>query len=215
MKKYFITGFVTLLPLVLTAMIALFVVNILTKPFQGLIEGILHYSRIFNDGFFIFNNQQVVRFFSQILALAFFFAAVFLVGFLGSRFILNYFFGLVDQLFHQIPLINRIYKACKDVVTNLFQTQKKGFGQVVLVPFPYQGLLVLGFVTDDVHFSLKGNSDNLVSVFIPATPNPTMGFILLYKKEEVMKIDMKPEEAFKSLISCGAMLGDFSLPKSP
>lgn len=204
MKKCFFAGLGILLPIVLTILIVSFLVNLLTKPFIGMAHSILNYY-----GLLGMNTDQLVLITSKLLVLAALFILTILIGLLARIVFVHYFIRTGDYIIHKIPVVNKIYRAIKEVVSTLFDSTEQNFSQVVLVHFPHSKGLALGMVVKE---RLPEGSDkayeDLVSVFVPATPNPTMGFILLYKKEEIFFIDMKVEDALKCIVSCGVMFSE-------
>lgn len=211
LRTYFLTGFVLLLPLVLTVMIVLFVVNILTNPFVGSVEATFNHYGIFNKPFLFLSGTQVLHLTSKLTVLIALLLITIGVGFLGGIVIINYIFKVGDYLLHRIPLVNKVYKAAQDVVTTIFSSKGKSFSKVVLVPFPHSQSYNIGLITSS---SMAESSDlahkDFISVFVPGTPNPTMGFMLLLKKEQLIPVDMKVEEALKFLVSCGVMCPKFN-----
>ena len=207
MKKYFITGLVILLPVAVTIAIVIFLVDLLTKPFMGWVMQLLMHTNIKNLGFSIFSPEQVIRYGSQIIILIGLFLVILGIGFLGRWFFIKSFFRLSDKLLHKIPLVNKVYKTTQDIIQTLFVTDKNSFKQVVLVPFPSQETFCLGLVSraSPKVCSAKAQED-MVSVFIPTTPNPTTGFLIMYKKQDLIFLDMKTEEAIKYIVSCGVIL---------
>ena len=119
-----------------------------------------------------------------------------------------FFFGqLSDKILNKIPLINKVYKTTQDIVKTLFITDKNSFKQVVMVPFPYKGTYSIGLVSrDSPETARQSVNKDLVSVFVPTTPNPTTGFLLLFKREDLILLDMKTEDAVKYIVSCGVIL---------
>lgn len=214
MKKSFFTGLIILLPVVLTLFIIKLIINLLTKPFLGLTEGFLKYYARLDGGFWLFNNEQTIHVASQTLTLIVFFLLVVLMGAAGRWFFVHTFFRFADYLLHRIPFINKIYKACQEVIHTLLSDEKKDFGQVVLVPYPHKDFLAIGFIMHDTNKSKTEYDPDLISVFVAGTPNPTMGFMLLFKKEDVIYTDMKAEQALKCVISCGVMIPEFSIVRS-
>lgn len=203
MKKNFFAGLGVILPVVITVMILLFLINLLTTPFLGLAHWILSY-------FTSIRSDQMEFFLSRLFILATLVLITFLMGLFGRFMLTHYLIKTGDYLFHQIPIVNKVYKAIQDVVKTLFtEEETPRFSKVVLVPFPFSESKALGFVLNE---NLPKESDekfrDLVSVFVPATPNPTMGFNLLYKRGELMYIDMGVEEALKAIVSCGVMLNE-------
>jgi uncharacterized membrane protein len=199
LKKNFITGLVILLPFVLTVWIVMFLLNLLTNPFIGFVKEVFH------------TTGNTALLFSRILIILGLIVFIILVGILGRFLILKSIFKYGDSLLHKIPLINKVYKSAQDVVQTLFEDKKTSFSQVVLVPFPHSSAHCIGLVTNaDV-----GEENLNISVFVPGTPNPTMGFMLLFKKEQLVFLDMKPEEALKFIISCGVIVPPFQLMEIP
>jgi len=210
MKKYFFTGLALLLPLILTIIVAMFVIKLLTAPFAGMIHGILSQFD-FIQGTVVLNNPQVLETISRILGLILFVFFVLFIGVLGRWVFFRAFIRAAEYLFQQIPFVNKVYNACKDVVQNLFESDNKSFQTVVLVPYPYNDILSIGLVTQDALVQGTEGEKKYLSVFVPATPNPTMGFILLFERDQVIVTDMSVRRALQLLISCGAKLDDFAI----
>ena len=115
-----------------------------------------------------------------------------------------------DYLIHRIPVISSIYKVSQDVVTTIFGSKTNSFKQVVMVPFPSKETYSMGLVTREDMEGIRPDG-NAVAVFVPTTPNPTSGFLMLYKPEDLIYLDMRVEDAFKYIISCGVILTPFSV----
>jgi len=130
--------------------------------------------------------------------------AVFLICLLG-RFGRDYLgrtaIKWMDQALMSIPLLNKIYGTVKQV-NESFSSNKSSFQQVVLVPFPHPGSRTIGFVTGE---QKNLGAEKLISVFVPTTPNPTSGFLLLLPEREVVKVDMSVADGIKFVISLGAI----------
>ena len=76
-----------------------------------------------------------------------------------------------------------------------------------MVPFPKEGAYVLGLVSRSApHICRESTGEDLISVLVPTTPNPTTGFLLMYRRQELIYLDMKPEDALKFMISCGVVI---------
>lgn len=211
MKKYFITGLVVLAPLALTLALFIFIVNFLTEPFSGAVNAIFSHFNFFHSGFLFLSSLQVQQLVSQIVILAALFCFTVLLGFLGRLFFINYFIGLGDKILHKIPFISSVYKISQDVIKTIFTTENRSFKQVVIVPFPSPDSRSVGLVTRD-DFSTMGHAPDkkLIAVFVPTTPNPTSGFLVLYPQDQLTYLDMSVENAFKYIISCGVILSPFS-----
>lgn len=207
MKKYFITGLVILLPLTLTILIVVFVMNFLTKPFMGLVVKILSETRIQQLHTHILSSEQIIRYGSQIIILIGLFLFTLLLGIFARWFIFKALIKVSDKILHKIPLVNKVYKTTQEIVKTIFVTDKNSFKQVVMAPFPNKGLYSLGLVSrQSPQACSNAVNEELISVFIPTTPNPTTGFLLLFKKEDLIFLDMKTEDAVKYIVSCGVII---------
>ncbi|MEJ2720145.1 MAG: DUF502 domain-containing protein [bacterium] len=137
------------------------------------------------------------------------FAAVLLliliVGFLAGNLIGRRLIAGGERLLNRLPLIRRIYNASKEL-SEVFLTDKKTvFQRVVMIRYPHPDSFALAFVTNvsaEYFNSIIG--EELVNVFIPTTPNPTSGFLLMIPKREVFPVEISVEEAMKMVISGGA-----------
>jgi uncharacterized membrane protein len=112
---------------------------------------------------------------------------------------------LADGLMLRIPLLNKIYGPVKQV-NDAFASNKSSFKGVALVPFPHQGAQSLGFITSEQTSPKTG--EKLIGVFVPATPNPTAGFLIFIPEGDVTKIEMSVAEGIKLIISLGAISPD-------
>lgn len=215
MKKYFTTGLAILLPILLTIIIVVFLVNILTRPFAGSIEAFLENSGWFDDNNSLWTSYDVIFFLSKILILCAIAGFILLIGFIGKHFLVDHTLQIANKFFHKVPYVNKIYKACQDVVHGLFSSKSTSFSQVVFVPFPNKHSLSVGLVTRSaIILSKQSDEHELIPVFVPGTPNPSVGFMLMFKRHEIIFADMKVDQAMKFVVSCGVVLPEFSLIKS-
>jgi len=133
---------------------------------------------------------------------------IFFCGALMKSYIGNRIVGLGERLFYKIPIIRSIYEGSKQIVHSLFVNKTRSFQKVVLVAFPHPGSYALGFVTGTVRANLGIPVDEgCVNVFVPTTPNPTSGYLLLVPEKNLVDADMTVEEAFTYIISCGIVQG--------
>jgi len=207
MKKHFITGLVILLPLVVTIAVILFLINFLTEPFIGIVSAVLNKFHIINKGFLFLTPEQVLRYSSKLIILILLFLITVALGVIARWFFINIFFRIGDMILHRIPIVNTVYKTTQDIIKTLFVSDKKSFKQVVLVPFPRPDVYVLGLIArDSPDACCKAAEEELVSVLVPTTPNPTTGFLLMFKRSDLVPVDMKPEDAIKYIVSCGVIV---------
>lgn len=205
MKKYFITGLVILLPLALTLAIVFFFVNLLTGPFVEIVKSILGHYDLLETNFFFISADHLQRYASELIILILLFFFTVGLGILGRWFLFHYFLKLWERVVHSIPFVSTVYKTCQDVIKTIFTSNTNSFKQVVMVPFPSPDNLAIGLLTRDNLPPVGKHSKELVAVFVPTTPNPTSGFLMMFPQTEVIYIDMKVEEALKYVISCGVI----------
>lgn len=202
MKRYFFTGFVLLLPFTLTLIIVIFSINLLTAPFKQLVESSLDYYDLLDQPFLFLSKQQVLYMSSRIIILLFLLGIVLLIGYFGRMVLINALIHLGEKIIHRIPMINAIYKSIKEVIQSLFSSSSKAFSQVVLIPYPNSRTYSIALISSD-----NANNDHspIMTVFLPTVLNPTMGYMLKVKRDELIYIDMKVEDALKCILSGGAI----------
>lgn len=215
MKKYFITGLVILLPLALTLAIVFFVFNLLTQPFAGIVQSLFNYYNLFQNGFLFLSTDQVQRYISQLIILIFLFFFTISLGIITRWFFIHYIIKFSEELFQRIPFISSVYNAIKDVIKTIFASKSSSFKQVVMVPFPNPESLSIGLVTKENLPGINGGEETMTAVFVPTTPNPTSGFLMMYKSSELVYLNMKVEDAFKYVISCGMISSPFQSMDRP
>ncbi len=204
MKKYFLTGIVILLPLALTLAIVGFIVGLLTTPFLGLVEPVFAKYHYFEHGFLFFTGAQLQHYVAQVIILIGLVFVTLGLGAVTQWVLFHYLLRFGEYILHRIPFISSIYKTSQDVINTIFTPQSSAFKKVVLVNFPNPDMQCMGFITCD-DLSGISNEEN-VAVFIPTTPNPTSGFLVMIKRKEIVHLEMKVEEALKYVISCGVIL---------
>jgi len=207
MRKSFITGIAILLPLALTIAIVIFLVNLLTGPFLGLVQGFMDYYNILPQGFWIFSSEQIKVLLSKLLILVFLGFFTILLGMLTRWFVVKSAIKMGDYVLHRIPFINTLYITFQDVFQTIFHSKTSSFKQVVMLPFPNLDSKTIGLVTRE-NISVS-KSDSRVAVFVPTTPNPTSGYLLLMQEKDLVYLDLSVEEALKYVISCGVVMMPF------
>jgi uncharacterized membrane protein len=207
MKKYFFTGLGILLPVTITITILIFLIDCLTKPFIGFTSRLITDWNLFPEGFFFLSQQEIVEYGSRIFIVMALIGITLLLGLITRWFFLNSLIKVFDKILLRIPVVNALYKTCQDIIKALFRSDRTTLKQVVLVPFPRPGVYVLGIMANKSPESCcKGSQKELISVLVPNSPNPTTGFLLMLPPEDLIPIDMKPEEAIKYIVSCGTII---------
>lgn len=215
MKKYFITGLVILLPIAVTVFILAIIINFLTQPFIGLVSQFLSHFNIINRGFLFLTPEQLVRYGSQFLILIILFLFTLLLGMFARWFFINGLIRIGDAILHRIPIVNKVYKTSQEIIKTLFVSDKNSFKQVVMVAFPHPGIYMIGLIAREApEICSQHMGQEMISVLIPTTPNPTTGFLVMFKKEDLIYLDMQPEEAIKYIVSCGVIIPGAMPPKT-
>jgi len=192
LRNYFITGVVVLIPIGVTLYLTRFFIRISSKLIPAEINP-NNYLPILIPGLEI------------ILAIIF----ITLVGYLSLSFIGKKILQLFNDLLKRIPILRTIYSAIGQMAETL-APKRKSKKSVVLVEYPRKGSWAVGFATKDNKGEIsKKTNQKLVNVFVPTTPNPTSGFLLMFPKEDIIYLDMSFEEASKFIVSAGT-----SNPKS-
>jgi uncharacterized membrane protein len=127
---------------------------------------------------------------------------LFLTGLLVTNFIGSRIVTFWEKILSRIPLVRSIYTAVKQVTEALLTPSGKSFRKVMLIEFPRKGLWSLAFQTSDVPFHAPEEGEH-ITVFVPTSPNPTSGFLMVVKTDEVQELKMTVEEGLKIIISIG------------
>lgn len=195
LKKNFFTGIMILLPAIVTVWIVEFLVVRLNRIV--LEPAVKHLPSYIGADFLLEGTIKIA-----ILGLIIFIIAF--IGF-GTRVLfLSKFFSYWERKFYQIPMVGKIYSSTKDM-SQAFLGQSKGiFTRVVLVEFPHPGTYAIGFVTSESHEEIQDRTmAKIINVFLPTTPNPTSGFLLLIPEERLLNLDMSIDEGLKLVVSGG------------
>lgn len=133
-----------------------------------------------------------------------------LIGSLARVYLGRQIIALVDQVILKVPLLNKVYGAIKQV-NDAFATNKdSAFKQVVMVEFPREGIYSIGFITGDQNQEVQSKTkEKVISVFVPTTPNPTTGFLILVPESKVTKLDMEVADGIKFIISLGSVAPEY------
>jgi len=124
----------------------------------------------------------------------------------------NYFGGQIlewlEELLARIPVVRSVYGGLKKLAEQVFSGSGNAFRKVVLIEYPRKGIWSVGFVTADIPAALaaQARQSNLMAVFVPTTPNPTSGFIVLVPRDETIELAMTVQEGMQYIISLGVVL---------
>ena len=186
LRNYFLAGIVVLVPIGFTLYLTLFLIKISSKILP---------SEINPNSYLPFSIPGL-----EILLSVF---IIIIVGGISLSFFGKRIVTLINDIFKKIPILRTIYSAIGQM-TQSFTSTGKDKKSVVLVEYPKKGSWAVGFATkeNEGEISKKVNK-KMINVFVPTTPNPTSGFLLMYPKDEVIYLDMSFEEASKFIVSAG------------
>ncbi|MBI5815303.1 MAG: DUF502 domain-containing protein [Nitrospinae bacterium] len=129
---------------------------------------------------------------------------VFLIGLATTNYLGRKLWDVAEKIFTAIPFIRPVYVATKQVIETFSAGGGQAFRKVALIEYPRKGMYSLAFITGHVKGEVMEKSGkDLVMVFIPTTPNPTSGFLLMLPPEDVTELDMPVEDGVKMIVSCG------------
>jgi uncharacterized membrane protein len=135
------------------------------------------------------------------------------VGLLARNYLGKRMIEWVDSALLRVPLLNKVYSTIKQVNEAFTSGKKSSFKTVVLVEFPREGMYSIGFITSEQHDEVqKKTNKQVVCVFIPTTPNPTSGFLVLVPEDKVTKLDMSVANGIKYIISLGSISPEYTSP---
>jgi uncharacterized membrane protein len=139
---------------------------------------------------------------------------LFLTGFLASNYLGRFLLSIGNDVVEHIPVVRSVYSAVKQISDTMFTNKGKSFRKVVMIRYPQKDTWSLAFQTSEslgeVNMRMPGH---MVSVFVPTTPNPTSGFLLLVSREDMIELDMSVDDALKMIISLGVIVPQWPKPR--
>ncbi len=201
LRKYVIAGLLVWLPLAATVVIIKLVIDLLDKiilflPLEYRPESLFGFS---------------IPGFGLILAIG----VLLLTGMLATNLLGRQLVSLWEAILSRIPIVRSIYNAVKQIASTVLTSKGKAFRKVVMAQYPRKGIWSIGFLTNDnVAVNCEGMEEDMLTVFLPTTPNPTSGFILLFPKQDIIELDMSVEDGFKFIISIGVVVPDGPIKES-
>jgi len=203
-RRIFITGLVILLPLLITFTLLFFLFRIINAYITPLVRRLIDLivSGVF--GAALRDWEPFLRSLTVPIGLLLTLLLIFLVGVLGTNLIGRRILRALDKLLLRIPLVKSIYGAAQQLMASIRFSHNEGFSRVVLVEYPRRGLWTMGFLTHDYPGGVEDHvPGELISVFLPTTPNPTSGWLVVAPRAEVRLLDLSVEDGVKFIISGG------------
>ena len=200
-RTAFITGLLILLPLGVTVFIIGIFLDRVGNPASEL--------------FFNFIDQNIrelptVEIPLQLVSLLIVFLIITALGYFSRIFIGQLFLRFFERILTRLPLISQVYNTVKQLVDTFSQQKKAVFQKVVMIEYPRKGIYAIGFLTNQAKGEVQSlTGENLVNVFVPTTPNPTSGFLLMLPSDDVIPMQMSVADGMKTIISGGAVTPSF------
>lgn len=191
-KRYFITGLLIWVPLVITGWVLSMIVSTLDQSLR-LMPASVH-------------PENLVGFAIPGAGAALTLGMILLTGLLATNFIGQKLVVWWEMLLARIPVVNSVYNSVKQVSDTLFSPNGNAFRKAVLVRYPHQNSWTIAFLTGQPGGDVVNHLDGeYVSVYVPTTPNPTSGFFLMMPAKDIVELEMTVDEALKYIISMGVV----------
>ena len=200
-RKYIITGIVSIIPLALTYWLIKYLFMFFSEPGKYIVDIIFDYT-------FISNIPFIYNFYIYFSYLIGFLLTILFLFFLGAV-ISNVFgkklYSLFESILNRIPIVNKVYQTTKQITNTFTKDNTKAFQKVVLIEYPRDNLWTLAMVSGE---TLNKKNEKCYKLFVPTTPNPTSGYLLLINANDAIETNISVEEAMEIIISAGMISPD-------
>ena len=187
-RNYFITGVLVLIPIGITVYLTLFLIKVSSKILP----------KELNPDYYLPYNIPGLEILISL-------SLITLIGWLSLTLLGRRLIVLIESILNRIPILRTIYSSAGQLMEN-FSQNKKSKKSVVLVQYPRHGIWAVGFATKENTGKIKDAiGEETINVFVPTTPNPTSGFLLMFPKKDVIFLDLTFEEASKFVVSAGSI----------
>ena len=208
-RRYLVAGILVWVPLAVTYILIKFAVGIMDKTLKWIPQA--YQPGVLIQQLFQTEQPVVIPGLGVILTLV----VLLLTGVLAANFVGKAFVGGWESLMHRIPIVRSIYSAAKNFAELIFSDSSQSFKNVLLIEYPRKGLYSLAFQTSSNLGEVQGRTgEDVVCCFVPTTPNPTSGFIIIVPTRDVTVLDMEVDEALKMIISLGVVIPTWKKDKT-
>lgn len=190
LRAYLLAGLIVWLPILVTFVVLRFIVDILDTTVSLLPVK--------------YQPEQLIGIQVPGLGVVVSLILLLITGIIATNFFGQRLFSWGEIILAKIPLVSTIYNAAKQIIQAIFASNSLAFRKVMLVEYPRKGMWTLGFLTGGSR-KFSSDGETMVSIFVPTTPNPTSGFLLLVPENETKETNMSVDEALKFIISLGVM----------
>jgi uncharacterized membrane protein len=193
LRRYLVAGLLIWAPLAVTYFLLRFAVNLMDKTLAVLPQQ--------------YQPEELLGLHIPGLGVILTFVVLFLTGMLAANFVGRYVVGGWESLLDRIPIVRTIYGGAKNFAEIVFSDSNDSFNKVLLIEYPRKGIYSLAFQTSsDLGEVQARTGQDVVCCFVPTTPNPTSGFVIMLPKKDVRVLDMEIDEALKMIISLGVVV---------
>ena len=193
LRRYLVAGLLIWAPLAVTFLLLRIAVNLMDKTLAIIPQS--------------YRPEELLGIHIPGLGVILTFIVLFITGMLAANFVGRYVVGGWESLLDRIPIVRTIYGGAKNFAEIVFSDSNDSFKQVLLIEYPRKGLYSLAFQTSSELGEVQGRTgEDVVCCFVPTTPNPTSGFVILVPRREIQVLDMDVDEALKMIISLGVVV---------
>ncbi len=198
LRNAFITGVLVILPLGVTLIVINFLLDKLGTPASNFFFWYLDPA---------LRGMPAVEFSLEVISVLVVLLLITLLGYGSKLFIGRWMLNSFERLLDRVPFINTVYRTVKQIVDTFSQQQKSVFQEVVLIEYPRKRCYVIGFLTSETKGEPQAvTGEEIVNIFVPTTPNPTSGFLLMVPKTDITYLKMSVPDGMKLIISGGAVV---------
>jgi uncharacterized membrane protein len=202
LKSSFLTGLVIMLPICITVLVVNFMLDYIGEP----VSRVLFYWLDIGV-----RDRGFAGILINVLSTLFILVLITLVGWISKYFFGKFLFKFTEGLIDRVPFVRTIYKSLKQIMRTFSESNTSAFSKAVLIEYPRRGSYAIGFLTSDVGGEVQDKTgQHVVNVFIPTTPNPTSGFLLMIKREDIIELDMSVGDGIKMVISGGIVVPPYN-----
>ena len=193
LRRYLVAGLLIWAPLAVTFVLLRFAVNLMDKTLAIIPQQ--------------YRPDELLGFHIPGLGVILTFIVLFITGMLAANFVGRYVVGGWESLLDRIPIVRTIYGGAKNFAEIVFSDSNDSFKKVLLIEYPRKGLYSIAFQTSSELGEIQGRTgDDIVCCFVPTTPNPTSGFVIMVPRKDIKVLDMEIDEALKMIISLGVVV---------
>ncbi|AWN74345.1 TPA: DUF502 domain-containing protein [Legionella anisa] len=192
LRSYLLAGLVVWLPILITIGVLRFIIDLLDNTVALIPKA--------------YQPEQLIGHYIPGIGVILSLIILLITGVIATNYLGQRLVGWGESVLSRIPLVRSIYKTVKQVINAVLSTNSEAFRKVVLIEYPRKGLWTIAFQTGTTNTAINNKTkEEMISVFIPTTPNPTSGFLMMLPRSDVIELDMSIDEALKFIISLGVM----------